>query len=190
MPSLLARALAVAGILSSSGFAQVRCGVAKDLVVQALENLKSNPGSSELEDGIQLLKQAAQACPTLGDAWYYRSLFEAKLGHKAPADFALRQARVMGSDALDTGIDPFQLAAPPDNSRIAANQPVREKWALVIGIGRFEFNIDMLPYTKKDAQDFADLLSGRIAAGFARHEISDLFREKIVFDLSGKGGFA
>jgi len=148
----------LAAICASQAGAQVRCGVAKDLVVQALENLKSSPGNSEIEDGVQLLKHAAQTCPTSGDAWYYRSLFEAKLGRKTQSDFALRQAKLTGSEAMDAQLDPFHLAAPADKTQVAAAGPVHEKWALVVGIGKFQKNIDMLAHTKKDAQDFADLL--------------------------------
>lgn len=155
--SLVLAAALAALVFPSSG--QIRCGVAKDLVVQALENLKSSPATSEIEDGVQLLKQAAQQCPTLGDAWYYRSLFEAKLGRGAQAAFAMRQAKLMGSEAMESGIDPFTLAAPPDGGRIASgSEPVRDKWALVVGISKFRNGIDMLAHTRQDAEDFARLL--------------------------------
>ncbi len=165
---------------------QVRCGVAHDLVMQALENLKSNPGDTEVEDGIQLLKQAAQACPTGGDAWYYRSLFEAKLGRKTQADFALRQAKVMGSQAMESQIDPFHLAAPPE-STVAALPPLREKWALVIGIGKFQKNIDMLAHTRKDAQDFADLLEDEHFGRF-KHSNVKLLADRDATTANVKAG--
>ncbi len=136
--------------------AQERCGVARDLVVRALEDLKVSAANSDVEDGIQLLKEAAQACPTMGDAWYYRSLFENKLGHKQLAGFALRQAQVMGSEAMSSGLNPFQLAAPPQQQ--VAVGPVRQKWALVVGVGKFQNKANNLPYTKKDADDFAAVL--------------------------------
>src|SRR5579863_7341592 len=57
----------------------LRCGVSKDFEVQALEQIKTG-ATSEVEDGLQLLKHATEVCASLGDAWYYRSLFERKLG--------------------------------------------------------------------------------------------------------------
>jgi hypothetical protein len=59
-------------------FAQERCGLAKDFTVQALEQIKTG-STNEVEDGLQLLKHANEQCASLGDAWYYRSLFEHKL---------------------------------------------------------------------------------------------------------------
>ena len=56
-----------------------RCGVSKDFEVQALEQIKTGT-TSEVEDGLQLLKHATETCASFGDAWYYRSLFERKLG--------------------------------------------------------------------------------------------------------------
>ena len=137
-------------------WSQERCGVANDLVVQSLENLKTSTATADLADGIQLLKQAAQACPTLGDAWYYRSLFEDKLGHKPLASFALRQAKLIGSPAMDSSLNPFQLATPPEQQIVIG--PVHQKWALVIGVGKFQDKANNLPFTKKDAEDFASIL--------------------------------
>src|ERR1700731_3047175 len=54
--------------------AQERCGLAKDFMVQALERVKIG-ATSEIEDGLQLLKHANEQCTSFGDAWYYRSLF-------------------------------------------------------------------------------------------------------------------
>ena len=70
--------------------AQGRCGAGVDLVVQALEKMRADASTDELEDADQLLKRAAELCGELGDAWYYRSLVERKLGHAALADFAMR----------------------------------------------------------------------------------------------------
>ncbi len=61
--------------------------------------MRADSGSSELEDANQLLKRAAELCGELGDAWYYRSLVERKLGHAVLADFAMRQAQKFPSDA-------------------------------------------------------------------------------------------
>ena len=57
-----------------------RCGAGKDLVVRALERITPSSPAGTLQDANILLKDAASECPDLGDAWYYRSLVEAKLG--------------------------------------------------------------------------------------------------------------
>ena len=40
-----------------------------DLVVQALEKVKADSKSDQLEDANQLLKRATELCGELGDAW-------------------------------------------------------------------------------------------------------------------------
>jgi len=57
-----------------------RCGAGVDLVVQALEKMSASASNDQLGDANQLLKRAAELCGELGDAWYYRSLVERKLG--------------------------------------------------------------------------------------------------------------
>jgi hypothetical protein len=133
-----------------------KCGAAKDLVVQGLEHIKTGT-QNEIADGLQLLKHANEVCPTHGDAWYYRSLFEAKLGRANNATYALSKAKLFGSDAMNENANPFILAAPVEPGRTELS-PVREKWALAVGISHFnEKGLD-LTYTSKDAKDFAALL--------------------------------
>jgi hypothetical protein len=89
---------------------QARCGAGKDLVVQALERVQADSGADQLQDANQLLKRAIDLCSDLGEAWYYRSLVEAKLGHAQLASYAMRQAQLFPSDALSERQDPFILA--------------------------------------------------------------------------------
>jgi len=140
-----------------------RCGVAKDLMVQALERIKTG-AATEAADGLELLKHANQVCISLGDAWYYRSLFEHKLGQDGKANYSLSKARAFGSEAMNEGANPFVLAAPPatpskGNPPLETKlRPVARKWALVIGISQFSNPELNLRYTSKDAKDFAALL--------------------------------
>jgi hypothetical protein len=146
-----------------------RCGAGMDLVVQALERVTPQSESSAFEDALQLLKHAVSECGELGDAWYYRSLVEQKLGHDALAKYALDKARLTGSEALQQGLNPFVLATPARRGLTAeadvAKAPslsmvtpgaVQQKWALVVGIGRFsDGDIPRLNYTTADANAFA-----------------------------------
>ncbi len=45
-----------------------------------------------------------------------------------------------------------------DNSQIEINRPIRDKWALIIGTGRFKESSINLKYAAKDAQDFSNFL--------------------------------
>ena len=134
-----------------------RCGVSKDFEVQALEQIKTG-ATSEVEDGLQLLKHATEVCASLGDAWYYRSLFERKLGQVPKANYSLDKAKLFGSQAMDEGANPFVLAAPPRPGETKL-PPVRNKWALVVGISQFSDTRLSLHYTTKDAKDFATALT-------------------------------
>jgi uncharacterized caspase-like protein len=136
--------------------AQERCGLAKDLTVQALERIKTG-AKPEVEDGLQLLKHSNEVCASFGDAWYYRSLFEQKLSQAAKANYSLGKAKLFGSEAMDQGANPFVLAAPvqPGENKLP---PVREKWGLVVGISQFHNARLNLRYTSKDAKDLAAVL--------------------------------
>lgn len=149
--------LLLMAVLAPMVRSQDRCRVAQDLVVQARERLKGDPTPSNVADGIQLLKQANLGCPTSGDGWYYRSLFEDKLGHKSAAEFALKQARINGSEAMDNGADPFRIASPTNQPAVG---PVRQKWALIVGIKSFPRckGVDSLDYAEQDAKGLAAVL--------------------------------
>jgi len=153
----LACFLAVTGPRAS---AQGECGAAQDLAVQAREKITLRATRSDIEDGLQLLKHANSLCAEMGDAWYYRSLFEKKLGHLPQADYALRQATTFRSEALEQQSDPFTLSTSPQQIVGHAPPPVREKWALVVGIGAFsDPKVPPLSLTTKDASDFAAFLA-------------------------------
>jgi hypothetical protein len=177
MRKALVASLILSAALSHAYAEDARCGAGKDLVVQALERAGPQSSASDFQDALQLLKRASAVCSELGDAWYYRSLVEARLGHAPQAKFAADQARLVGSEALTQGLQPFVLATPagagrrglpgtatgsdaaPGGGAPSATGSVQQKWALVIGISRFsDHNIPSLNYTAGDAQAFAALL--------------------------------
>jgi uncharacterized caspase-like protein len=149
-----------------------RCGAGKDLVVQALERISPQSSNSALEDALQLLKHAVSECTELGDAWYYRGLVEKRLGHDALAKYAMDKARFTNSEALQQGLNPFVLSTPgsrgltvvPGSESQADAAPVRvgpvkQKWALIIGISRFaDQGVPSLHFTTADATGLADAL--------------------------------
>jgi hypothetical protein len=177
-------ALLAAASLSLPAWGQgERCGAGKDLVVQALERVTPQSDTRAFEDALQLLKHAVSECGELGDAWYYRSLVEQRLGHDALAKYALDKARFTGSEALQEGLNPLVLATPtrrglsaePEEKSTLASPappvqppgPVQQKWALVVGIGRFiDRDIPRLNYTTADANAFAAQLKDPIVGRF------------------------
>ena len=170
---------------SCAGAQDERCGAGKDLVVQALERVRPGSSNDQFEDALQLLKHAVSTCSELGDAWYYRSLVEQRLGHTNLAQYSLSKAQEFGSEAMNEGLNPFVLATPPASRALTANAPqagqpgssapgvagpVQQKWALVVGISRFEDQaVPSLNYTTADAKSFAAELEdpgiGRFPAG-------------------------
>jgi len=168
LPAGLCLALLALVLCSSLGVAtaQNRCGAGKDLIVQALERVSPTSNTSTMQDGIELLKHAIGECANLGDAWYYRSLLERKVGNTRLADYSLNKARDNNSEALAQHLDPFSLSTRPN---VAPAGPVHDKWALVVGIGKFQQpEIQSLQYAASDAAAFAVWLknpaSGRFKA--------------------------
>jgi uncharacterized caspase-like protein len=162
-----------------------RCGAGKDLVVQALERISPQSDSKAFEDALQLLKHAVSECSELGDAWYYRSLVEQKLGHDALAKYAMDKARFNSSEAMQQSLNPLVLATPagrgiaveesatPPPTHADTAGPVAQKWALVVGISRFtDSKIPHLNFTTADANAFAgeltDAAVGRFPASHVR----------------------
>jgi hypothetical protein len=174
-----------------SASAQGRCGAGVDLVVQALEKMRADSTNDELLDADQLLKRAAELCGELGDAWYYRSLVERKLGHAPQADFAMTRALKFPSDASAQQLNPFVLATPvltassravngPAAAGPGANSgPPGQRWALVIGIGSFaDPHIQPLRYTASDAQSFQDALLDPKIGNFPSDHVHSLLDDQ------------
>lgn len=175
IPALLIAAL---GLFARAALAQEKCDSAADFVVQAREQARPGLSREEIERVRGKLKSANSMCSASGDAWYYRYLYSRQLGDGKDADYALRQARLNNAEGLRRNYDPFAPVASaassasgtpgasgaPGAPSIAAQEVklppvVREKWALVVGIGNFQYpGINPLKYTAKDAKDFAALL--------------------------------
>jgi uncharacterized caspase-like protein len=171
--------------------AQERCGAGRDLVVQALERAGPQSNSAAFEDALQLLKRASAVCTELGDAWYYRSLVEDKLGHAPLAKYAADKARLLGSEAQNQNLQPFVLATPAGSRGLSASRKpeadaagptaphvagaVQQKWALVIGVSRFaDRNIPKLNYTTADAMSFASVLTDPGVGRFPKANVHTL----------------
>lgn len=153
-----------------------RCGAGRDLVVQALEGVSARSTDAEVMRSNELLKRSAQMCSSLGDAWYYRSVMEQRLGNVRGAQFASERAKLIGSEALEEGINPFRLATP---STPQTPQRGGTRWALVIGVGKFvDQPLNTLRYAAADAQMFAGVLLDPAIGGFADDHVHVLLNEQ------------
>lgn len=141
------------------------CTTGQDLIVQALELLRADSKRTEVEDANQMLRRATDLCAESGEAWYYRSLVEARLNHPPQAQMALARATLFPSDAQRESLNPFVLAAPGGSAKPSAH--IRQRWALIIGIGNFsDTRIPKLDYTTADATAFRDVLVDPALGGF------------------------
>ena len=148
-----------------------RCGAAIDLFNQVRERLGPETSEVKLAESLLQLKRVTNLCPSLGDAWHYRALCEKKLGKERGARYAAGKASEYGSQALEVGLDPFTLSTAAGQGTVPPS--IRNKWALVIGVGEFEdSSIPSLNFTAKDARDFAGLIQdpnyGRFDPGRVR----------------------
>ena len=188
----------VAGLLAAISCAtagaqatrEEKCPASKDLVVQALETAGPQGTPKNFADALQLLKRASSMCSESGDAWYYRSLIERRLGNAGAATFSIEQARLVGSDAMTQGLQPFTLATPAATpgrrgtgdaaAGSGVNQStVAQKWALVIGITKFSDRaLPPLQFTAADANSFAALLGDPALGKFPKDHVHTLTDEK------------
>ncbi len=81
---------------------------------------------------------------------------------------------------------PIAVEAPPV---VPANRPIRDKWALIVGISKFKDSSLNLRYPSKDAKDFYDFLIS--SAGFKKDHIKllvdeDATRGHILSELGDK----
>ena len=146
----------VAGLQAQS--ADDRHGAARDLAYQALEQLSAHATAQEVTRAIRFLRAALDQHPSFGDAHYYRYLCLKRLNQEPNLQKSeLEAARRYDSEALRDQRDPFVLAVPKIYDNLVT---VGQKWALVVGLSRFQPRIGAMPlnFAASDATAFADLL--------------------------------
>lgn len=93
------------------------------------------------------LATARDLCPSFGEAWKYSACLARDLGQED-------KARVYGDRAVLNGVTDLACSAAARSTPVAQLGPIREKYALVVGVGSFEDEaIPQLRYTAKDARD-------------------------------------
>ena len=148
------RYLCILLIAAAQGAAQ--CDSAEDRLTYVRERLAASPSARDLEEIQAYLVASTRSCRNSGDLWHYRSLVEEQL--KKPArdiQYSKEMAKTLASLAARQNVNPFD--APHATGPVPAF--VRDKWALVVGIGEFaDTHISKLRYTAKDARDLSAAL--------------------------------
>jgi len=162
--AVIRAALLCAALLGGAAAArgQGGCTAAPEYLNYLKEKLALSPSGPLLERVYERAKFLTDNCPQNGDGWYYRHLIEKRLNRPA-ADigFSLRKAEYYDAPALKAGLNPLLTQKPPEQAAEELPATVRDKWALVVGVGTFK-NLDArngLKYAAKDARDFAVALT-------------------------------
>ncbi|HET9194735.1 MAG TPA: caspase family protein [Vicinamibacterales bacterium] len=152
-------------------------GAARDLVYQALEKLSASAPPDQVQSAVRILRNALDQEPGFGDAHYYRHLCLKRLGIEPVLQRThLEAAQRYESEALRDGRDPFVLAVP----QIYESLPVvGQKWALVVGISRFQPKIGAKPlrFAANDADAFAAALRDPNVGRFPADNVLHLTNE-------------
>ncbi len=154
-------------------------GAARDLLCQALELLWERSTTGQIETALSRLRTALDEDANYGDAHYYRALCLQKLNRNPSMQRDDRAAAVRyGSEALRDARDPFRLAVPRIHASDLAT--VGQKWALVVGISKFQPKVgaDPLHFAANDAGAFASLLADPKVGRFAEDHVFRLLNEE------------
>ena len=171
----LAMAALTSRMYGQSGGAEI--GAAKDLLCQGLELLSAQANAQQVTRANGFFGRALDEYPSFGDAHYYRYLCLKKLNReKAVQESALEKAQRYHSDALQDQRDPFVLAVPKMYDNLTT---VGQKWALIVGISRFQPDIgaESLKCPANDASAFAALLRDPNVGRFPPKQVFELTDE-------------
>lgn len=151
--------------------AAARDGAARDLVNQALEQLSSHATPQDVTRAVRFLRAALDQYPSFGDAHYYRYLCLKRLNQEPSLQQSEKEAAERyNSEALRDQRDPFVLAVPRLYDNLVT---VGQKWALVVGISRFQPKVGAMPlnFAASDATAFADLLKDPDVGRFPANQV-------------------
>jgi len=130
------------------------CNRAK-AIVDEVRNLNEAP-QPDHRAILEKLRTAQQLCPTLGEVWKFAYCSALAIGDQ-------QNARIFKDRAIFNNVATFECGTAANPGAVEASPLptwVRQKFALVIGIGKFrDPNIRRLQFAAKDAKDFAALLT-------------------------------
>lgn len=150
-------------------------GAARDLMYQGLELLSAHSTEGDVARASGFFNRALDEYPSFGDAHYYRALCLKRLNNSLWKG-AMQRATDYGSDALADKRDPFTLAVPKLYDNLTA---VGQKWALVVGISRFQPDVgpEGLKCPANDATAFASMLRDPNIGRFPPKQVFELVND-------------
>jgi hypothetical protein len=154
-------------------------GAARDLLYQALELLGEHATPAQVESALTRLRLCLDENANFGDAHYYRARCLERLGRNPAMQKAdLEAAASYRSEAQRDQRDPFRLSAPVLRAGDLAS--VGQKWALVVGISRFQPKVgaDQLRFAANDADAFAAALANAGTGRFAEDHVIRLLNDQ------------
>ncbi|MEO8378047.1 MAG: caspase family protein [Acidobacteriota bacterium] len=162
--------LLLLGLTSRMDAQSAGCNRAQAIVDEVKAQYES--GHPDHQAVLTKLKTAQQLCPTMGDAWKYAHCSALALGDAASADRFKTRALFNNVSDLSCGLAGPVAASPMPSF-------VRQKYALVIGIGNFrDPEIPKLKFAAKDARDFARVLTEPLHGNFPPENVTLLTDEK------------
>lgn len=171
-------ALAAAGICRAQKDGDTS-GAARDLLYQALELLWEHSTPAQMETALARLRLCLDENANFGDAHYYRARCLERLGRNTTMQKAdLEAAARYNSEAQREQRDPFRLSVPMLRAGEISN--VGQKWALVVGISKFQPKVgaDQLRFAANDAEAFATALADSRIGRFQEDRVIRLLNEQ------------
>ena len=154
-----------------------RAGVRSTGCARSSREPDLSPG--RLEQLLAVMELRSGSCPTIGDLWAYRSVVERAL--KRPAQdvtYSLTKARELGASNLEN------LAAPSESTPKVVDDfdpraPVRDKWAIVVGVGTFkDSRVRALSLASKDARDVTAIITNPDVGRFRNENVRTLLDDE------------
>ncbi len=165
MKPILSLALVVAALGPAVASADGPACTQAKAIVEEVQQMYSEP-QIDHRAALLRLQTARNLCGALGEAWKLSFCSATALGDTNRARLFKERAILNGVDDLDCGASVPSASAPAPLSR------VREKFALIVGVGNFQdASIPKLRYPAKDAKDLATVLTDPAVGRFKAENV-------------------
>lgn len=148
-------------------------------------------GNERLQVMQSTLERGTRVCKEFPELWYYLAVVSEKLGQDKDAQYAREKLERFKEDGRwdpKLEFDPFTMppvpqrapaASPPMLATALASSPVGKKWALVVGIDKFQDKrAPQLQYAAKDSRDFVNFLEDPHGGRFEPSHVIHLENEE------------
>lgn len=160
---------AVMVLIALSAWGQTAPPPCQSRALRTVQQARLKAAAGDRAQAEKLLEQADRECGTSYAVLQGISDVYQQLGNKTLAALYARNSNNYGSQRREGGA---ALTPPPP---AAEKSFVRDKFALIVGVGKFErSNIPALKYAAKDATDFAALLTDPEVGRFPKENVTIL----------------